>query len=158
MFDREGRFVTSNATGYKRLNLKDSDLIGRTFYDFMSESLASSRQEKLNKVFSSGQPVQFQDEREGIIFNHTFYPVFENNEITRVVTYSQDITESKKTENELIRSRQEWIETFDMIPDLIAIIDTRHRIVRANKAMLDKLQVNHRRCKRNSMLPLCSWH
>jgi PAS domain S-box-containing protein len=53
-----------------------------------------------------------------------------------------DITESKKAEEMLIRSRQEWIETFDLIPDLIAIIDNEHRIVKANKAMLNKINVS----------------
>ncbi|HEY4787850.1 MAG TPA: PAS domain S-box protein, partial [Bacteroidales bacterium] len=40
---------------------------------------------------------------------------------------------------ELVRSREEWIETFNLIPDLIAILDDKHRIKRANKAMLDKI-------------------
>jgi len=40
---------------------------------------------------------------------------------------------------ELLRSREEWVETFNVIPDHIAILDDKHRIVRANKAMAEKL-------------------
>ncbi len=43
---------------------------------------------------------------------------------------------------DLLKSRQEWIETFDMIPDLIAIIDKDHKIIRANKSMLKKLNIS----------------
>ena len=51
-------------------------------------------------------------------------------------------SELKLANEQLYKSRQEWIETFDLMPDLIAIIDTKHRILRANKAMLDKLGVS----------------
>jgi two-component system, sensor histidine kinase and response regulator len=44
-----------------------------------------------------------------------------------------------KTEQDLILALDEWQKTFDAIPDLIAVIDTNHRIVRANKAMALKL-------------------
>lgn len=32
-----------------------------------------------------------------------------------------------------------WTSTFDAVPDLILILDTRHRVVRANKAMADRM-------------------
>jgi PAS domain S-box-containing protein len=51
-------------------------------------------------------------------------------------------SERKNIENELVRSQKEWAETFDRIPDLIAIIDKNHKILRANKSMLDKLNLS----------------
>jgi len=47
--------------------------------------------------------------------------------------------QAEKVNAELLRSREEWIETFNVIPDHIAIIDNNHRIIRANKAMAQKL-------------------
>ncbi|MFP4109194.1 MAG: response regulator [Desulfonatronovibrio sp.] len=51
-----------------------------------------------------------------------------------------------RTEKELIRqteaareASQQWQETFDAVPDFIAIIDTQHRIVRINKPMANHL-------------------
>jgi|GEM_PF-2089080 PAS domain S-box/PAS domain S-box/PAS domain S-box len=52
-----------------------------------------------------------------------------------------DITARKLMEDKLVRSREEWVETFNAIPDHIAILDNKHRIVRANKAMADKLGI-----------------
>jgi PAS domain S-box-containing protein len=40
---------------------------------------------------------------------------------------------------ELFTSREEWVETFNVIPDHICILDNDHKIVRANKAMANKL-------------------
>jgi len=39
----------------------------------------------------------------------------------------------------LIRAKQEWEQTFDSLPELIAIIDTQNRIIRVNKTMANKL-------------------
>jgi PAS domain S-box-containing protein len=53
-----------------------------------------------------------------------------------------DITERKNIEEALLKSKQEWVNTFDIIPDLIAIFDNDHKIVRANKAMLNKMALS----------------
>ncbi len=55
------------------------------------------------------------------------------------VTIFEDITLRKETEKILRDSRDEWMRTFDSLPDLIAIIDNNHRIVKANRAMAEKL-------------------
>ena len=58
----------------------------------------------------------------------------------------QDITERKQAEQALHRAKQEWERTFDAIPDLIAILDDKHRIVRANQALAKKLGKTPEQC------------
>ncbi len=53
----------------------------------------------------------------------------------------EDITERKRAEEEIIRAKEEWERTFMAVPDLIAIIDKQHRIVRINKAMGERMGV-----------------
>jgi PAS domain S-box-containing protein len=43
-----------------------------------------------------------------------------------------------------IKSNQEWERTFDAVPDLIMILDNHHKILRANKAMAEKLGMSPR--------------
>ncbi|MCX5811350.1 MAG: response regulator [Proteobacteria bacterium] len=50
--------------------------------------------------------------------------------------------EHKQLEDLVIRAKQEWEYTFDSVPDLIALIDGQHRIMRVNKAMADKLDLS----------------
>jgi PAS domain S-box-containing protein len=45
-------------------------------------------------------------------------------------------------EAELSKAKEEWERTFDAVPDLVALIDRDHRIVRINKAMADSLGVS----------------
>ncbi|MGW8161601.1 MAG: PAS domain S-box protein, partial [Desulfobulbales bacterium] len=57
-----------------------------------------------------------------------------------------DITERKWMEEQLLQAKQEWEKTFDAVPDLIAILDREHRIVRANRAMAQKLGLTPGQC------------
>jgi PAS domain S-box-containing protein len=59
---------------------------------------------------------------------------------------NREIAERKQAEEALIRSKQEWERTFDSVPDLIAIIDNRHRILRINKAMAQRLGIEAEQC------------
>ena len=47
---------------------------------------------------------------------------------------------------ELARVKEEWELTFNTVPDLIAILDNRHRIVRVNRAMAQALSVAPEEC------------
>ena len=58
----------------------------------------------------------------------------------------RDITERKAAEAALLRAKQEWERTFDSVPDLVAILDPRHRIVRANRAMAERLRLTPDEC------------
>jgi PAS domain S-box-containing protein len=44
--------------------------------------------------------------------------------------------------NQVVQSRNEWARTFDSIPDYIFVHDPEHRILRANQALLDRLQLS----------------
>ena len=57
-----------------------------------------------------------------------------------------EIAERKKGETELRRAKEEWERTFDAVPDLISIIDDRHQILRANRAMAERLALTTRQC------------
>jgi PAS domain S-box-containing protein len=65
-------------------------------------------------------------------------------------TYEQLETRDKKLQKEAAKSKQvevqvaratddQWEGVFDAVPDLILILDDEHRIIRANKAMADRL-------------------
>jgi len=52
----------------------------------------------------------------------------------------------RKKAEEAVEATKNWEYTFDAMPDLIAIIDTKYRIVRANKAMAARLGVTPEEC------------
>jgi PAS domain S-box-containing protein len=64
----------------------------------------------------------------------------------KFATVFSDITERKQTEEALLRAKTEWEQTFDSVPDLIAILDKSHKIIRANKAMAQRLGIPVDQC------------
>jgi PAS domain S-box-containing protein len=62
------------------------------------------------------------------------------------VSVVRDITERKKAEEAILQAKEEWETTFDTVPDLIVILDAHHRVVRANRAMADRLGVLPDQC------------
>ena len=53
--------------------------------------------------------------------------------------YANDITERKKAEEEIVRAKEGWERTFASVPDMIAILDNQHRVLRVNEAMAKRL-------------------
>jgi len=52
----------------------------------------------------------------------------------------------KKAEEAVFRDIDDWKHTFDAVPDLIAILDTEFRIVRANNSMAASLGMTSKEC------------
>ncbi|MGE5456722.1 MAG: PAS domain S-box protein, partial [Methanococcaceae archaeon] len=55
-------------------------------------------------------------------------------------------SEHKQTKEKAVQAERNWEQTFDAVPDLMAILDRRHRVIRANKAMAAKLGVTPEEC------------
>ncbi|MGB9927000.1 MAG: PAS domain S-box protein [Methanosarcina sp.] len=52
----------------------------------------------------------------------------------------------KQAEEAAVQAAKNWEYTFDAVPDLISILDTEYRIVRANKAMAESLGLTPQEC------------
>lgn len=65
----------------------------------------------------------------------------EEGKVDHVSGFLFDITERKRTADAIVQAKEEWENTFDAVPDLIAILDADHRIVRMNRSMSKRLGV-----------------
>lgn len=70
----------------------------------------------------------------------------ESGRTIRSIGMVHDITERTQTEKALVRAKLEWERTFDSVPDMIAILDNEHRIVRVNRAMAEQIGLNVDQC------------
>jgi PAS domain S-box-containing protein len=59
---------------------------------------------------------------------------------------STEITERNRTEHALRRVTNEWERTFNSVPDMIAVLDDRHWIVRVNQTMAKRLGCTPEQC------------
>jgi PAS domain S-box-containing protein len=58
----------------------------------------------------------------------------------------RDVTEKRQAEESLRRAKEDWEETFNAVPDCVAILDKQHRIIRANQAMANRLHMKADQC------------
>ena len=63
---------------------------------------------------------------------------FDDKPALQVIT--RDITERKLAQEEINRAKMEWEQTFNTVPDMITILDSRNRILRVNKRMAQHLK------------------
>jgi len=132
-------FLEINESFEKLTGLKGKDIIGKK----VTEALPGIEKDptdwigKYGEVALTGKHMQFESYSEAL---DKWYSVsaFSPHKGYFAVTF-RDITERKQYEEELVRAKQEWERTFDSVPDLIAILDNEHRIVRANRAMAERL-------------------
>ena len=108
LFGKDGTILMGNATALQRWAKPALDVIGKPFSSMMDPELAEARMTRLLQVFDSGQPLQFEDERSGIRFLHSFYPVTDSEgRVQSVVAFSSDITQRKHDEEALQKAHNE---------------------------------------------------
>jgi PAS domain S-box-containing protein len=106
LLDRE-QVLAANTTAAARMGSSVEQLRGRSWESLLPPDLAASRYQKLDQVFTTGQPVRFEDEGGGVLFDHTYYPVFsDRDEVTAVAAFSRDITEPRKAEQQVRETEQ----------------------------------------------------
>ena len=73
-----------------------------------------------------------------------------------MVGSSVDISARKKAEERIKLAKEEWEQTFDAIPDIVAVIDNQHVIRRANKALAARLGIKREALSEHgAMTPSC---
>ena len=128
--DMDGRITFHNQAALEALGKNGQAADLRNF-------LPGDLQEILSRAKQTGEK-HFQ--REVVVNGAVFLEsIFFDEQTNALRLYSVDITERQRAEAALRRAKQEWERTFDAVPDLIAILDQHHRIVRINRTMAEVL-------------------
>jgi len=153
----EGRveFTNQSFSKYFSLNDSPSELEGLTFEDilekmkdiYLNPDLEISR---INEIIAAGKPVigEVIPMRDNRTCLRDFIPLQRESdgESFSCLFHYMDITPQKKAEEALYKARIEMERTFDSLPDLVAIIDHKHRVLRVNKSMADNLGIRPEQC------------
>ena len=131
LFDPNGVLLIANETAAWRYGKTLSQIIGRNFTEFMPPQTAQSRAVRFQEAIRSTQPIEFEDERAGILFRHSLYPISDaSGTTTGVVCYSRDITEQKRAEAEIRRLAM----AVEQAAEIFLITDTQGVIQYVNPA------------------------
>jgi PAS domain S-box-containing protein len=104
LFSVDGVALAANQTALARWGRPEETVIGKSASEFLPEELARSRLARFREVAQTGLPVEFEDCRDGIRFEHTFYPVLDaDGHVDRIAIFSRDVTERSRVEDSLRR-------------------------------------------------------
>jgi len=155
--DRNGHVTFMNAVAEELMGWKLDDTLGHKLTDVFNIINRDTRlavENPVTKVLIKGAIVGLANHTLLIARNGREIPIDDSaapikdsqGRITGVVLVFRDITERnraelerEKAERAILNAKEEWERTFNTIPDLIAILDKNHRVVRVNRAMADRM-------------------
>jgi PAS domain S-box-containing protein len=115
LLDSEGIIIAVNQTAARRNQRTPEELVGTNRFDILPQNLRESRKAHFNNVLQTGNPADFEDVRDGMVFHHIYYPVQDKSDaIIGVAIFAQDITERKHME-EALRRNVEELEQFSKL-------------------------------------------
>ncbi len=102
LMDSNGRLLAANKALADKLGRSIEEILGKNMSQLLPEESARSRKARIDEVFRRGEPVQFEDNRQGVWFENHIYPIKnDTGEVTRVVFSAIDLTERMRIEQAL---------------------------------------------------------
>jgi PAS domain S-box-containing protein len=124
-----------NQTAAERLGVTRDQVIGMDIRELLPADVVASREKYARKALREKRPVRVFDERDGIHFDTTYNPVFDDcGEVTSMAVFATDVTEQKKIEIALEESQRFAEGVLQSSPGLVFIFDLdQRRAVYANR-------------------------
>ncbi len=151
--DLEGNLKYVNNHFAKLFGYTKRELKNRTFQDFVHPGEVDrgniNHRRRLKKGFDLASYEVRGIKKDGTVLNLEISttPIQYKNKIIGFRSYIKDITARKRYEKDLKKTELEWLMTFNIVPDLLAIIDKEHKLVRINIPMADRLGIKaHEAC------------
>lgn len=115
LLDRQGTIIDINEAGARRLGGTVQRMTGRCVYDILPPDVARTRKEYIDLVFTTGEPVRFDDARSGAYLHNEIFPVFNpaRTVVDHIAIFASDITKQKKTEQALQESETRFKDLFN---------------------------------------------
>ncbi|MFZ1980078.1 MAG: PAS domain S-box protein [Smithella sp.] len=126
--DIDGVYLACNSMFERFFGAKETDIIGKTDYDFVDKELADSFREHDRKAMAAGKPssneewITFADDGHRVLLDTIKTPMFNvEGELIGVLGIARDITKRKQKEQALRDTEERFAAAFHASPNLIAI-------------------------------------
>jgi PAS domain S-box-containing protein len=141
LVDDQGTILALNQTAAQRLGKDIDEVVGLCGPDMVSQGVISSElvesgMAAVSKVFRSGEIVQFEDERDGVIYDSSVYPIFDaDGKVRQAAILGRDVTAHRQAEHRAVRA--ERLAAMGQIATALAhAINNPLQAIRSNLEML----------------------
>lgn len=126
LLDKNGILIDCNEAHARRLNKTREELLGKCIFDELPPDLAKSRRDAVDLCVSTGECVHGEDSRFGRCIEYVVDPIFsENRTVEKVAIFARDVTERKRTEEELLKSKHLYEDLVSKITVGVYVLRTR---------------------------------
>lgn len=131
--DTEGVYLTCNTIFERFFGAKETDIVGKTDYDFVNKELADFFRANDLKAIAAGKPssneewVTFADDGHRALLDVIKTPMFDpEGGLIGVLGIGRDITEKRKADEELMQVNSELTSLMDNLDKAVFSVDTVH--------------------------------
>jgi PAS domain S-box-containing protein len=143
LLNSEGTIITLNQTAALRHQRTPEELIGTNRFDLLPQSLRNSRKVHFDNVLQTGNPLEFEDIRDGIVLHHIYYPVKDmTGAVMGVAIFAQDITERKRAEEAVRESEARLSTILQTTNQGFWLVDNDDNTLEVNDAMCEILDLS----------------
>ncbi len=135
LIDTEGAIIAINEIALQRLGKIKNKVVRMNLFDMLPPDVVNERKVRADEVIRSGEPVHFEDQSEGLVFNNTSYPLFgRKGEVEKLAIYSRDITVQRRVEEALRESEEKFRSLATAAHDALIMMDREGNISYWNEA------------------------
>jgi PAS domain S-box-containing protein len=139
--DRNGVYIYTSPKVKDLLGYEPEEVIGKTPFNLMpgdeAERVAALFRDivESRKPFARLENTNLHKDGNEVVIETSGVPIFDaNGNLSGYRGIDRDITERNQAEEALLNAASEWKKTFDVIPDMIVVLDSEQKITRINKA------------------------
>lgn len=134
ILNKDAVILEVNEATVRRVGLNVSQLTGKCLFDFFPTEFKEFRKMYMNIVEQTKEPLNFQDEFEGMIFQVCVHPILgHDHEVEKLAVFVSDNTEYRRMEELLYR----YSQIFSTINDPMSYIDKNFIFRTVNNAYLN---------------------
>jgi PAS domain S-box-containing protein len=117
LIDSHGIVLAANEPVADTLRRKMNELVGCCIYDLLPPQVAAPRRRYVQQAIHSGQPVRFQDQREGRTYAQSVFPMRDaDGNVGKLVIFAHDVTEQRRLVAALEESERRFRQMAEVIP------------------------------------------
>ena len=140
--DHNGIILDANPIEFKKLGYTKEEFFGKTLMEIVHPAFREKTGQALGQVMEGVEVQNYETvllvkDGDSLDVEVNAVPFVENGKVVSARAIIRDITERKRAEEQLKKSKEEWEKTFQAIGDIATIQDLNQRIILANRKACD---------------------